>query len=54
MTGNVKLSVWRTPAFVEYDTPIYIAGTSRGWTDRHHVGNACAAPSPSIAPGDRR
>jgi hypothetical protein len=26
MTGNVKLSVWRTPDFVEYDTPIYLAG----------------------------
>jgi len=26
MTENVKLSVWRTPDFVEYDTPMYIAG----------------------------
>ena len=27
MTGNGELPVWRTPDFVEYDTPMEITGT---------------------------
>lgn len=50
MTENVKLSVWRTPDFVEYDTPIYLAGYVARMDRPPSRGNACAAPAPPIAP----
>jgi hypothetical protein len=51
MTENVKLSVWRTPDFVEYDTPIYLAGYVARMDRPPSRGNACAAPAHPSRPG---
>jgi hypothetical protein len=50
MTENVKLSVWRTPDFVEYDTPIYLAGYVARMDRPPSRGECVRCTRPSIAP----